>query len=86
MLSVTVFTMKCCYDNLHYFQSQIFMMEQSKRSMELQLSRKSVYCSMLERQSSDQRNLYQAERKKKKQLKDKIKQLKVIDVFEIVYM
>ena len=45
--------------------------------MELQLSRMTHQNSMLERHCSDQRVLYQKEKKKKQRLKEKIKQMKV---------
>ena len=53
------------------------MMEQSKRSMELQLSQKSLYCAMLDKEREEQKTLSLLERKKKQRLKEKIKQLKV---------
>lgn len=61
-------------------------MEQSKRSMELQLSRSGLECTMLKKQLNDQKNLYQIERKKKQRLKDKINKLKVTRKALSMYM
>ena len=59
------------------FQSQIYMMEQSKRSMELQVSRLQIQHAMLDKVCNEQQNMLHIERKKRQRLKDKVKLLKV---------
>lgn len=58
-------------------QSQIYMMEQSKRSMELQVSRVQLQNSMLERRNTELQQLYKNEKEKRRRIRDKLKLYKV---------
>ena len=58
-------------------QSQIYMMEQSKRSMELQVSRVQLQNSMLERRNTELQQLYRNEKEKRRRIRDKLKLYKV---------
>lgn len=53
------------------------MMEQSKRSMELQVSRIQLHSSMLEKANVDLQLLYKSEKDKRRKLRDKLKAYKV---------
>lgn len=53
------------------------MMEQSKRSMELQVSRIQLHSSMLEKANIDLQFLYKSEKDKRRKLRDKLKAYKV---------
>lgn len=54
------------------------MMEQSKRNMELQVSRMQLHLTMLERVQHEVTETLKTEKKKRQRLKDKLKQIKVI--------
>jgi hypothetical protein len=57
-------------------RSQIYMMEQSKRSIELQASQNHLHKNILERAYKDYQILYKTERDKRRKIRDKLKQLK----------
>ena len=66
--------------HLYFFQSQLYMMEQSKRSMELQVSQIRSHKNMLEKSNAELQALYKLEKEKRRKLRDKIKLLKVSDI------
>ena len=53
------------------------MMEQSKRSMELQVSKIQLHSRMLEKSRAELQVVLQFEKKKRQRLKEKLKMLKV---------